>query len=75
MYIFLPFYNLSGLFFSAIIIILFSRQQTDVFFPENWIWHVIHNVSIGDNLHEMSAVRSITSSGIFLTIQLNYFVT
>ena len=25
-----------------------------LFFPENWIWHFMQIVSLGDNLHEMS---------------------
>ena len=34
----------------------FSRWYFEIFvyfFPENWIWHFMQIVSIGDNLHEM----------------------
>ena len=32
----------------------FQQMNFEIFFPETTIWHFMHIVSLGDNLHEVS---------------------
>ena len=34
--------------------VTYSAGNKFLFYPENWLWHFMQIVSIGDNLHEMS---------------------